>query len=748
MALTVGDIDSQRMTLRVLGLEAAGHPQSCGWPGRTGPAHSPGLRRADRSETMDLNALLEIVISLAALFWLLSMGCSFVIEAINSLVRNVRADALERFVCEMILGDGKVQAVYEAWKGRLSTNPAADPLGVLSHGLTESLRKPSKSAGDATTPPSYIPAEVFAKVLLDRLTTLAAAAGQGLGDCGQLLDELVGPASPLDPAWRARIGPVATGAARAQGLVGACTEVLKSLMSSPLPVAINDLSKLRAQLAGAVGLSNAAAVAHLLRAITQLEQALTALDDPTKPNQTLTDLFGSPETAWMRLLGAIGANAAGMDVVDAVRAVVEHGHLPRALSDALRPIIANANFDLAQVRKGIEDWYNSVMERATGWFKRNTTLLLFYLGMLVAVVANINPFLIWQDLTKDPALRGAGVAFANQVIEQQGDSILAQRLLFSREAKMRDWDNGIKHVADAASAARTASSSSAGETASAASPAASSAEAYRKSVDEIAHQIQPLLLRSGNFAGLLPQVRTPADGNLDPSERKQFLEATCNAWHEAQISAGRVKKDDKPFAGLLSCPGLGEHFAYQGDLSETTVAKTTVEPAVAAPPASGASAISTTTVERRSRREARGLQSEAKNANAGKFWSSADIVWDTRLTTALWKAQVAAYDPAEADTKTINKELLEAFTATREQADEAAKRLASFLDRLPSVGWKWDTAVSCGKNLWDQRWKLLLGLLGWPLTGLMVSFGAAFWFDLLSKLMNRRVTGPRPDGVS
>ncbi len=699
---------------------------------------------------MDLNAMLEIVISLAALFWLLSTVCSFVIEAVNSLVRNVRADALERFVCEMILGDGGVRSLYRDWKGRLSTNPKADPLGLLSHGLTASLRKPSLNAGDATTAPSYIPAEVFAKVLLDRLTTLAAAAGQGLGDCGQVLDELADPLSTLDSAWRGRIGPVALGAARTQGMVGAVSAIVTSLMTSPLPVAIAELLQLRAQLVAAIFPHNEKAMAHLIRFVDHFERTLTQYNAAhPDAGQTLTSVLGSAEMTWMRLLGSMGANAAGMNVVDAVRAVVEHGMLPSALGDALRPIIANANFDLAQVRKGIEDWFNSVMERATGWFKRNTTLLLFYLGVIVAFAANINPFLIWQDLTKDPALRGAGVAFANQVIEQQGDSILAQRILFSREAKTRDWEKAIKQAVVALTTPAPADTAPANP-ASAASAGASSTKAGPESIDDLARQIRPLLLRSGNFAGLLPQVSTPAKGPLGQSERKQFLEATCNAWHDAQISAGRVKKDDKPFAGLLSCPSLGEHFAYQAKFSETTEATTTVIPVLAPPPAPGASATSTTTkVEKKTRRETTDLSAVARTDNAEKFWSSADIVWDTRLATALWKAQMAARDlPAPGDRVAAGDELLAAFKATREQADEAAKRLANFLDRLPSVGWRWDYAISFYDNIWPQRVKLITGPFGWLLTGLMVSFGAAFWFDLLSKLMNRRVTGPRPDGVS
>ena len=61
---------------------------------------------------MNLNALLEIIISLVALYWLLSTACSYFVEGINSLLMNVRAKALERFVCEMVLSVNKVCLLY------------------------------------------------------------------------------------------------------------------------------------------------------------------------------------------------------------------------------------------------------------------------------------------------------------------------------------------------------------------------------------------------------------------------------------------------------------------------------------------------------------------------------------------------------------------------------------------------------------------------------------------------------------
>jgi hypothetical protein len=47
-------------------------------------------------------------------------------------------------------------------------------------------------------------------------------------------------------------------------------------------------------------------------------------------------------------------------------------------------------------------------------------------------------------------------------------------------------------------------------------------------------------------------------------------------------------------------------------------------------------------------------------------------------------------------------------------------------------------------------WLVPLGwssILGWLITGIAVSFGSHFWFDLLNKLMDLRTTGPKPDAA-
>jgi hypothetical protein len=52
-------------------------------------------------------------------------------------------------------------------------------------------------------------------------------------------------------------------------------------------------------------------------------------------------------------------------------------------------------------------------------------------------------------------------------------------------------------------------------------------------------------------------------------------------------------------------------------------------------------------------------------------------------------------------------------------------------DTLP-IGWR-----SVGWNPW--------ALLGWVITAFAISLGAQFWFDLLTKFINLRAAGPKPE---
>src|SRR5581483_2555175 len=130
--------------------------------------------------TMDFGVLIEVAIGLAALYFLLAIACSFVVEAFHSYA-NVRGRALELFVREMIVGARRIDppgVLGRLWAALTGRAPRPERTGfdlsILAHPLVRALQKPTTDMQGENTPPSYIPSELFAKALLDRVGSLLA----------------------------------------------------------------------------------------------------------------------------------------------------------------------------------------------------------------------------------------------------------------------------------------------------------------------------------------------------------------------------------------------------------------------------------------------------------------------------------------------------------------------------------------------------------------------------------------------
>ncbi len=73
---------------------------------------------------------------------------------------------------------------------------------------------------------------------------------------------------------------------------------------------------------------------------------------------------------------------------------------------ALLTAIDTAEGDLNKARLNIENWYNGSMDRVSGWYKRSTYWVIFWIGLVVAVGFNINIITIADYLYKNDAVRG------------------------------------------------------------------------------------------------------------------------------------------------------------------------------------------------------------------------------------------------------------------------------------------------------------------------------------------------------
>jgi hypothetical protein len=91
----------------------------------------------------------------------------------------------------------------------------------------------------------------------------------------------------------------------------------------------------------------------------------------------------------------------------------------RALPDskgkeAMLALVNQAGGDITKTRQAFENWFNDGMDRVAGWYKRKTQLVLFFIGLIVAVGLNVDSIAIGRSLWASPALRSYAIAAAEQ----------------------------------------------------------------------------------------------------------------------------------------------------------------------------------------------------------------------------------------------------------------------------------------------------------------------------------------------
>ena len=123
--------------------------------------------------------------------------------------------------------------------------------------------------------------------------------------------------------------------------------------------------------------------------------------------------------------GAVGLTA---DLTQIREAIGEHV-TNEELRTALLTLVDEANGDIVRARKNIEDWYDAMMDRVSGWYKRRTTVIMLVLGFVVAGAINADTISLARTLARDAALRGSVAAAAERYLattpppRQAGDAV-------------------------------------------------------------------------------------------------------------------------------------------------------------------------------------------------------------------------------------------------------------------------------------------------------------------------------------
>ena len=89
----------------------------------------------------------------------------------------------------------------------------------------------------------------------------------------------------------------------------------------------------------------------------------------------------------------------------------------RDLRNVLNQLLRESGGQLDLFRLEVQNWYNNVMDRAAGWYKRYTQKILVFMGLGIAIVFNADTVALYDRLSNDPETLADLVNAAEQYIE-------------------------------------------------------------------------------------------------------------------------------------------------------------------------------------------------------------------------------------------------------------------------------------------------------------------------------------------
>jgi hypothetical protein len=89
---------------------------------------------------------------------------------------------------------------------------------------------------------------------------------------------------------------------------------------------------------------------------------------------------------------------------------------PSGGRQSLLLLFDSAKNDLDKVKEEIELWFNDAMNRVSGWYKYQTQWKIFLMGLVIAMLLNVDTFNVANSLYRDGTLRAAVTAAAEQSV--------------------------------------------------------------------------------------------------------------------------------------------------------------------------------------------------------------------------------------------------------------------------------------------------------------------------------------------
>lgn len=109
------------------------------------------------------------------------------------------------------------------------------------------------------------------------------------------------------------------------------------------------------------------------------------------------------------------------------------------LKNVLYQLLNDADYELDRFRENVRQWYDSVMDRASGWYKRNVQQILVLVGLLIAILFNADTIAIYERLESDPES-------LQQILTMAEDYLLVNQDIDSLQTTSPEFEKSITQI--------------------------------------------------------------------------------------------------------------------------------------------------------------------------------------------------------------------------------------------------------------------------------------------------------------
>jgi hypothetical protein len=128
-----------------------------------------------------------------------------------------------------------------------------------------------------------------------------------------------------------------------------------------------------------------------------------------------------PRTFGLVLKDILAGGGAPATTINGVRVMVDKISNDE-LKKSLRVLVDEAGSELGKLQEGVETWFNDMMDRVSGWYKRKVQLIILCLALGLVGAFNVDTFAIAKNLLYNAPVRAAIVAKADALVKESPSS--------------------------------------------------------------------------------------------------------------------------------------------------------------------------------------------------------------------------------------------------------------------------------------------------------------------------------------